>query len=84
MARPSSPVYHPPGSRAGATRRETMEYVLLRYHERPDQLTAVASTANPAEAVELTRRWQQAAPEQGLIVTIGGRAFVHCTPRERA
>lgn len=60
-----------------------MEYVLLRYNERPDKLVAVASTLNPNEAVELARRWQRDAPDQGLIVTVGGRAFVHCTPRER-
>lgn len=60
-----------------------MEYVLLRYDERPDKLVAVAATINPTEAVELARQWQRDAPDQGLIVTVGGRAFVHCTPRGR-
>jgi len=58
-----------------------MEYVLLRYRNRPEDLIAVASTASAEEAVEIVRRWYRTTPEEGVIVTIGGQAFVHCTPR---
>jgi hypothetical protein len=58
-----------------------MEYVLLRYRERPDQVVGVASTCRPDEAVELVRSWSHRAPDEGLILAIRDRPVVHCAPR---
>lgn len=58
-----------------------MEYVLLKYRGQVERVVELASTDNPAEAVALARRWSHAAPEVGLIVTVGTRAIIHCTPR---
>ncbi len=60
-----------------------MEYVLLRYKHRPEDLVGVVATANPSVAVDLVRRWSKSAPDEGLIVTIDKQAIVHCTPRGR-
>lgn len=58
-----------------------MEYVLLKYRKQLDHVIELASTDNPAEAVDLVRRWSHGAPEDGLIVTVGTRAIIHCAPR---
>lgn len=58
-----------------------MEYVLVRYRERPETVVSMTSTADVQEAVALTRRWCHAAPDEGLIVAIGGQPFLHCPPR---
>lgn len=58
-----------------------MDYVLLRYRERPGVILDTASTADVQEAVALSRRWCHAAPDEGLIVTIGDQPFLHCPPR---
>ena len=60
-----------------------MEYVLLRYRERPDQVIDLASTRRPQEAVELVRTWSSRAPDEGLILAIRDRPVVHCVPRGR-
>ena len=57
-----------------------MEYTLLRYADTPTNLTDVVATADPALAVELTRRWCRTYPAEGVIVTIGPAAVVHCPP----
>jgi hypothetical protein len=58
-----------------------MEYTLLRYADTPTNLTDVVATADPGLAVELTRRWCRAHPDEGVIVAIGSAAVVHCPPR---
>ncbi len=58
-----------------------MEYTLLRYADTPTSLTAILATADPCLAVELTRRWCRMHPAEGVIVTIGPAAVVHCLPR---
>lgn len=58
-----------------------MEYVLLRYKQRPDAVVGLASTSNPGEAVQLVRRWAERAPDEGVIVAIEQRPIVHCAPR---
>ena len=60
-----------------------MQYVVLRYRERPDEVVDVTCTSDPGEAVDLARRWSRYAPEEGLIVAVDGRPFVHCAPRGR-
>ena len=60
-----------------------MEYVLVRYKQEPDKVVGIAATANPSEAVELTRRWSRTAPDEGLIVAVDKQAIVHCAPRAR-
>lgn len=57
-----------------------MEYTLLRYADTPTNLTAMLATADPCLAVELTRRWCRLHPAEGVIVTIGPAAVVHCLP----
>ena len=57
-----------------------MEYVLLRYRARPDQVIDLASTSRPHEAVELVRTWSRRAPNEGLILAIRDRPVVHCAP----
>jgi hypothetical protein len=58
-----------------------MEYTLLRYADTSSNLTDVTATADPGLAVELTRRWCRTHPDEGVIVTIGPTAVVHCQPR---
>lgn len=58
-----------------------MEYVLLKYRDRPDEVVGLAATMSASEAVEIALRWSHGEPHLGLIVTIGQRAIVHCTPR---
>ena len=60
-----------------------MEYVLLRYRDRPDCVVDVVATSRPDEAVRLVRRWSRRSPDEGLIVAIGARPIVHCTPHGR-
>jgi hypothetical protein len=58
-----------------------MEYVLLRYRQRPDEIIGVISTTDAHEAVALARRWASDASDLGVIVAVDGQPFVHCTPR---
>jgi len=58
-----------------------MEYTLIRYHDTPDNVFVVTTTHDPAWAVALLRRWHRAAPEDGVVVRLGGRELVHCAPR---
>jgi hypothetical protein len=58
-----------------------MEYVLLRYRDRPDQVIDLASTSRPYEAVTLVRDWARRAPDEGVILAIRDRPVVHCAPR---
>jgi hypothetical protein len=58
-----------------------MDYVLLRYRQRPEDIIGVVSTGNAREAVSLARRWAREDSDLGVIVTVAGRPFVHCTPR---
>ena len=60
-----------------------MEYVLLRYRDRPDCIVDVAATGKPDEAIRLVRRWSRRPPEEGLILAIGARPVVHCAPHGR-
>jgi len=60
-----------------------MEYVLLRYRDRPDCVVNVAATSKPYEAVRLVRRWSHRPADEGLIVAIGARPVVHCAPHGR-
>jgi hypothetical protein len=60
-----------------------MEYVLVRYRERLDQVIDVAATNQPDEAVELVRTWSQRSPDEGVILAIRDRPVVHCAPRSR-
>ena len=60
-----------------------MEYVLLRYRHRPEQVIHLASTSRPHEAVELVRSWSRRPPDEGLILAIRDRPVVHCAPRSR-
>jgi hypothetical protein len=59
-----------------------MEYTLIRYHHTPDHVLVVTSTHDAAQAVALLRHWHRAAPEDGVVVRLGDREVVHCTPRE--
>jgi hypothetical protein len=63
--------------------RRTMEYVLLRYRGRPDQVTGLTSTSRPKEVVEFVRTWSRRDPDEGVIVAIRDRPVVHCAPRTR-
>ena len=58
-----------------------MRYVLVRYRHRPEDVIDEAATSDPAEAVELVRRWSRSAPDEGLILAVAGHAVVHCMPR---
>lgn len=60
-----------------------MEYVLLRYKQKPQDVVGLAATADPAQAVDLARRWTKTAPDEGLIVAVDNQAIVHCTPRDK-
>jgi len=58
-----------------------MEYVLLRYRDRPADPTALLSTADPARAAGLVRAWRREHPDEGLIATVEATAVIHCPPR---
>ena len=60
-----------------------MEYVLLRYRERPDHVVDIAATSQPDEAISFVRRWSHRPQDEGLIVAIRDRPVVHCAPRAR-
>jgi len=60
-----------------------MEYVLVRYKRKPEEVIGIAATASPSEAVDLARCWTRAAPDEGVIVAVGKQAIVHCAPRAR-
>ena len=58
-----------------------MDYVLLRYRQRPEDVIGVMCTANAREAVNLARRWASEDSNLGVIVALDGQPFVHCAPR---
>jgi hypothetical protein len=60
-----------------------MEYVLLRYRGKPDQIVDLAATSRPNEAVDLVRTWSRRDPDEGVILAIRDRPVVHCAPRGR-
>ena len=58
-----------------------MDYVLIRYHHSPSNVLTMSSTRDPLEAVAFVRYWHRNAPDDGVVVRLGGREVVHCAPR---
>jgi len=61
--------------------RWMVEYVVIKYREKPEDIVDLAATANPDRAVSLTREWAQRAPDEGLVVVLERQPIVHCAPR---
>jgi hypothetical protein len=59
-----------------------MEYVVIKYRDKPEAVVDLAATRDPDAAVSLTRRWLRRAPDEGLVVVLETQPIVHCAPRK--